>query len=214
MQLIAFIRSLCFNLRYLPLRQAVHLPVWITGNFRTVQLSRGQLVLHRPLRKSVILGAGGSPGLPAFHGGLYLAPGSRLVLRGFTVVGEGSVLRCDAGARLELGENFYCNKNCFLRSANVIRFGDECLLGWNVQINTTDGHPIRRNGVAGPVSAPVEVGRRVWITANTILTKGVSIAEGCVVAQGAVVTKSVDTPRALVGGVPARVIATDIDWEK
>lgn len=131
-----------------------------------------------------------------------------------TVVGQGSVLRCDKDSVIELGKNFYCNKNCFIRSSAEIKFGDECSLGWNVQINTNDGHTIMHNGVKTNTVGSVKCGNHVWLTSNTIITKGVSIADGCVVAQGAVLTKSIHEPNALVGNVPACIIGHNIDWEK
>jgi len=57
--------------------------------------------------------------------------------------------------------------------------------------------PVRSHGI--------EVGRDVWIGANATITDGVRIGDQAVVGAGAVVTRDVP-PRAIVGGVPARVI--------
>ena len=54
----------------------------------------------------------------------------------------------------------------------------------------------------------------VWITSNTILTKGVYVADGCIIAQGAVVTKSIEERNCLIGGVPAKIISKNIEWRK
>ncbi|TGX80313.1 acyltransferase [Palleniella muris] len=213
MTLLNLLRSIYFNFRYLPLGQAIYLPIWITTNFR-YKLSRGQLVLSKPYRRSVFLGDCGSFGLQQFHGGLYLAEGAKLILHGMTVLGEGTVLRCDKNSVIELGNNFYCNKNCFLRSSELIQFGAECSLGWNVQINTNDGHVIVHNGTRSDCIGAVKFGNNVWLTSNVIVTKGVKVADGCIIAQGAVVTKSIEDNNVLVGGVPARVINQNVYWEK
>ena len=214
MQILNFIKSLYFNFRYLPFKQAIYMPVWITSNFRIHGLKRGQLILHQPYRKSVFLGDCGSPGLQEMKGGLYFTHNTKLILHGFTVISQGSVLRMDAGATIELGKNFYCNKNCYFRASQNIAFGDDCLLGWNVQINTSDGHAIIHNGEQSNSESPVTIGDHVWITSNTILTKGVSVADGCIIAQGAVVTKSIEEQNCLIGGVPAKIISTNIEWRK
>jgi len=56
----------------------------------------------------------------------------------------------------------------------------------------------------GPQKAIV-IGEDVWIGANVVVLKGVSIGPGAIVAAGAVVTKSI-LPNEIWGGVPARRI--------
>lgn len=53
-------------------------------------------------------------------------------------------------------------------------------------------------------TAPV-IGNDVWVGANVIIQRGVSIGDGAVIAAGAVVTKDVPA-YAIVGGCPAKVI--------
>lgn len=214
MKILDALKSFYFNFRYLPFQQAVYLPIWITTNFKVIKLKRGQIILDHPYRKNFIFGASGSPGLQEHGGGLYLEPNAKLLLHALCVISQGTVLRCDRDATIELGPNFYCNKNCFLRSANSIKIGDDCSLGWNVQINTNDGHAIRHNDKKVTTSAPITIGNHVWLTSNTIITKGITIPNGCIVAQGAVVTKTIQEPNVLVGGIPAKVLRANVEWEK
>lgn len=55
-------------------------------------------------------------------------------------------------------------------------------------------------------AAPVVIGRRAWLSARATVLPGVSIGAAAVVAAGAVVSRDVSA-HALVGGVPAKVIA-------
>ena len=61
---------------------------------------------------------------------------------------------------------------------------------------------IRRSHIT---TAPVRIGRGVWIAAGAMVLQGVEVGDDSVVAAGAVVTKDV-APRTLVAGVPARVV--------
>lgn len=214
MFIIDFLKSVYFNLRYLPFKQAIYLPIWVTTNLKDCKLKRGQLILKQPYCKSIFLGACGSPGLQQYNSGLYLDEGAKLIFHGMTVISEGSVLRCDKDSIIEFGKNFYCNKNCFMRSSDRIVFGDECSLGWNVQLNTNDGHIVKHNGKDVSQIRSIIVGNHVWLTSNTIVCKNVIIAEGSIVAQGAVVTKSITETKAMIGGVPAKVIGHNVEWQK
>lgn len=57
------------------------------------------------------------------------------------------------------------------------------------------------------VDGKIVVGEDAWVGAGTILLSHCSIGRGAVVAAGAVVSKPVP-PYAVVGGVPAKIIAT------
>lgn len=211
-KIVSLLYSIYFNLRYFPLKIAMKLPVMVLKPVR-VKMNRGQMQISNPQRFNVIFG-GGSPGMPHFKGVILLAPGSELRIRRRAIIAEGTTLRCDEGATISIGDNFYCNCNCYFRSSNSISFGDDCALGWNVQINTTDGHPIIHGGKPVEMSKPVSVGNHVWLTSNVILSKGASIADDSVVAQGAVVSKCFTDTNILLGGVPAKQIADKIEWKK
>lgn len=210
--LINFIKTLYFNFRYLPLKQALCLPIYVTTNLGEIQLHRGQLILKEPYRKSVIIGACGSAALQQFKSGIHLSKGATLIFNGMTVIAEGCVLRCDKDSSIEFGKDFYCNKNCFFRSSDKITFGDGCSLGWNVQINTNNGHPVWSEGDSFPIKGPVKIGNHVWITSNVIIGKNVDIANGCIIAQGSVVSKKFEEEKSLIGGVPATIIKKNIQW--
>ena len=48
--------------------------------------------------------------------------------------------------------------------------------------------------------------------ARSIIIKGVTIGDGAVIAAGAVVTHDVP-PHTLVGGVPANILRSNIEWK-
>lgn len=211
-KVICLIYSFYFNMRYLPLMVALKLPVKVTNRVK-VKARRGQIIISCPSRSCVILG-GGSPGMQHFNSVILIAKGGCLKIMGAAVIGEGTTLRCDEDATIKLGDKFYCNCNCYLRSTDSISFGEDCALGWNVQINTSNGHPVFHDGKLVEMSMPVSIGRHVWITSNVIISKGVTVADGCIIAQGAIVNKNFEEPNVLLGGVPAKPIANNIEWKK
>lgn len=71
--------------------------------------------------------------------------------------------------------------------------------------NCEDFMLIRRRDAPFEGDLRTTIGNDVWIGANAVIMRGVSIGDGAIVGAGAVVTKDVP-PFAIVGGVPARII--------
>lgn len=110
----------------------------------------------------------------------------------------------DFGKNITVGDHVFINSGCRFQDQGGIYIGDEALIGHNVVLATLD-HDISpdRRHILHP--APIRIGKRVWIGAGAVITKGVTIGDQAVIAAGAVVTR--DVPRDVIaGGVPAKVI--------
>jgi maltose O-acetyltransferase len=105
-----------------------------------------------------------------------------------------------------IGSRVTINENCSLQGCEI---GDDALIApWCYVV--TRNH--RFDDLEIPISAqgygeerPPRIGRDVWIGARVMLLPGISVGDGAIVAAGAVVTRDVP-PRAIVAGVPARVL--------
>jgi acetyltransferase-like isoleucine patch superfamily enzyme len=62
------------------------------------------------------------------------------------------------------------------------------------------------------MTKPVHIGNHVWIGMNVMILKGVTIGDGAIIAAGSVVNRDVPE-RCLAGGVPAKVIKENVQWE-
>jgi acetyltransferase-like isoleucine patch superfamily enzyme len=114
---------------------------------------------------------------------------------------------------------FFGNSRIYCTSSIFI--GKGCWISDHVFIMDSNLHPIsakRRlqdaenfsRGIFPDVyldipNAPVVIQDSVWIGANSVVLKGVTIGEGAVVGAGSVVTKDV-APWTIVGGNPAKLI--------
>ena len=86
-------------------------------------------------------------------------------------------------------------------------------MGWNVQINTNDGHEVYYDNKICVNHGNIFIGENVWLTSNSIVCKNTSIADGCILAQGAILTKKITDKNSLIGGVPAKVIKKGVRWQ-
>ena len=113
----------------------------------------------------------------------------------------------DHGTNIRIGRNVFVNQNCRFNDVGGIDIGDDVMLGPNVSL-ITSGHPVnpadRRTGIT---SAPITIGRNVWVGTCALVLQGVTVGDDAIVGAGAVVTRNVP-PRTLVAGVPATVVKT------
>jgi acetyltransferase-like isoleucine patch superfamily enzyme len=120
---------------------------------------------------------------------------------------SGSTIHVHKGAKLTIGSG-YANYNVEIYCFKDIQIGYGVALSHHVTIRDSDNHQLSGQK---EVSLPIKIGDHVWIGMNSIILKGVSIGDGAVVAAGTVVTHDVPA-HALVAGVPAKVIRTDVKW--
>jgi len=89
-----------------------------------------------------------------------------------------------------------------------ITIGEYCNFGGNVWIWDTDFHSlewqVRRKTSAGPSTKPIAIGNDVFVGANTIILKGVSIGDRSIIGAGSVVSKDIPADEVWAGN-PARL---------
>lgn len=62
------------------------------------------------------------------------------------------------------------------------------------------------------ISAPIKIGRYVWICARATVCSGVNVADGAVLGLGSIATKNLDAWQ-VYAGIPARPIRTRVKHE-
>ena len=130
-------------------------------------------------------------------------------------------VRCYAGGTISIGNFVWMSLRGQIISATHVEIGDYCIFGRDVYISDTNEHPLDpalrreqtiamlRDGIepdrSAAASAPVIIGKDVWVGERAAILKGVSIGDGAIIAAMSVVTKDVPAGT-VVAGNPARVV--------
>lgn len=124
------------------------------------------------------------------------------------VIGSGSNVFIGNGAKLKLGSG-YIDRKVVIYCYQDISIGQDVMIAEDVMIRDSNNHTIAYEGYVK--DAPIVICDKVWIGARATILCGVTIGEGSVIASGSVVTKDVPA-HCLVGGVPAKILKTNIEW--
>jgi acetyltransferase-like isoleucine patch superfamily enzyme len=108
---------------------------------------------------------------------------------------------------ISIGPGTYLNRRTELHCERSIAIGAGCAVAWDVHILDSDHHALDGDDQ----SADVVIGDHVWIGSRVTILKGVHVGDGAVIAAGSVVATDVPAG-SLVGGVPARVLRTEVTW--
>lgn len=145
---------------------------------------------------------------------LYLGKGVRVILgkgASFSIgsgvyLSPGCVVQVDDGANLVMEDRVYMNECCRVTVVESVCIGADTIFEPNVQIYDHD-HDFNRGGVRpGLLHAPVNIGKCCWLCANTVVTRGCSIADRSLVSANSVITHDAPQGSALYAGAPARLI--------
>lgn len=210
-----YIYSLWFCLKILPFGDAIKTPINISRRVNVGTIRKGAIVLNGPIRHNrVFIGHRGFSAIADGSGLVNIEPGGKLIINGTASFAQGIRLWIDSNATMTVGNNFSCNKNCLFRAFDDITIGADVLMGWDIELNTTDGHLLQIDGVSNINHGSISIGNHVWVASHVVFSKKSSVAAGSVVAQKSLVATKHRTSNVLLAGTPARVIKENVEWQE
>lgn len=208
-------KTLRFNFKYLPFRQAIKFPIVVSRHCRVRRLG-GTVRIDSDIHTAMIHIGFDSVGIFDNKRSRSIWENSGTVIfKGRAILGHGTKLAVGEQATLCFGTNFSVTAESSIIAFHCIEFGDNCLLSWEVLIMDTDFHGIySEQGTLINNVSPVLVGNNVWVGCRSTILKGVKINDGTVIAAGSVVTRSTEESDCIVGGNPIKVLKKNIRWQQ
>jgi acetyltransferase-like isoleucine patch superfamily enzyme len=204
-------KTIYFNLRVLPFRQAIRLPLLVSPKVGLYDL-RGDVTIRGPIRPAMILIGFGELGAFDFRRSRAVwQVAGRVVFEGPVRLGHGFKLTVAETGTVTFGAEFLGIIESQVICRESISFGPGSAVGWSTMIIDTDFHElIPDHGPPAPPNAPIEIGEGAWIGARSTIMKGVRIPHDTVVAAGSVVARPIEDPNTVVAGNPAKTVRTGV----
>ena len=109
-----------------------------------------------------------------------------------------------------------CSVICDFEPNRSITIGDECMFAPEVWMRTSDGHGVYSTLTKERLnkSDNIKIGNHVWVLSRCFIAKGAELGDNLIVATNSVVTKKFNTENAMIGGIPAKLIKSDVAWSR
>ncbi|MBR2081517.1 MAG: acyltransferase [Elusimicrobiaceae bacterium] len=122
---------------------------------------------------------------------LEMEKGAKVTLGKCVRAHSGCKIKTRKGAVLEIGDDVHLNYNCIIVCRKHISIGEGTEFGPSVYIYDHD-HDYK-SGLKKQLfkEGDIRIGKNCWIGANTIILRGVNIADDCIIAAGSIITKDI-----------------------
>lgn len=128
-----------------------------------------------------------------------------------TRIGYGVRVKAGFSGKISIGKNVLIDDYSFISAQDTIQIGDEAMIASHCYIvDFNHIYPLSKSKKnigkkSGYITAPVKIGKYVWIGTHSVVLPGVTIGENAVIGAGSVVTKNIPANTIAVGN-PAKVV--------
>lgn len=197
--------TIFFNFYYLPLNQAIYLPILLYKP-HFIKLKGNIIINSSKIKFGMIkLGQYNVPLYPN-SGIIYQNNGGKIIFNGKCSIGNNSTIAIGEKGKLFLGENFNATSSLKLVVFHKVTMEEEVLIGWNCTICDTDFHQLllMDSNIKLPAYSAITIGKNCWLAQNCIVQKGTILPPHSIAATNSLLNKIYDIPNySLIAGQPA-----------
>lgn len=209
-------KTIYFNLRYLPLKQALKLPIFINYHCDISKI-KGKIKLLNQIKPALI--RIGFHKVPAINtkDSTRIAIDSNGILEfdGSAHIGRGSKLYVSKNAKLHIGDNFAISASSSILCYKSISFGRDIQFSWDCLVMDSDTHHIY-NEAKEVMNSPKDIifGNKIWIGCKSTILKGNNLPSNTVIGACSCITDSHNIrPNTIIVGTPAKSVKEIGSWE-
>lgn len=206
---INFVKTIWFNLKMLPLRDAYKLPFIFYGRTKFRSL-KGHIELMVPAKMRLVqIGTPSSYVANAVPMNIIHIDGT-LKIFSHVSMGMGAYLEVDSNGVLTFGRSvnnrLWFGSNARVWCTNTITI-EGARFAWDCQVIDTNFHEMEliQGHKSVPLSNPIKIGNHVWVGNRTTIYKNTVLPDETIVASNSIVNKDFSNlaPYCLLAGTPA-----------
>ena len=207
-------KTIWFNFKYLPIRQAIKLPIWVTYKSR-INI-KGKIIIDVKSVKPAMIRFG-------FHrvpicdykssSQIIISHHGTLIFKGTAHIGQGTKIYVNNDGRLILGDNFAISSNTQLNCFKEIVFGRDIQFAWDCLVMDSDTHNIfDKDDKIVNSDQTIVFGDKIWIGCRCTILKGSKIPSNTVIGAESLITKQLFKENTIIAGNPAKSIKEIGGW--
>lgn len=208
------LKTIYFNLKYLPLKQAVKIPILVSNKVFLKTVS-GKLLIDCPIEPGIIKIGYGDVGIfdKEKSRTIWQVSGT-VIFKGKCNIGHGTKISVGGTGKLTIGENFVITAETTIVTYSEIKIGNNCLFSWDILIMDTDFHKLKNeSGTIINKPTPINISDNVWIGCRCLVLKGAQIPTNSVIGANSIVGKILDKENCLYVGSTCKIVKENITWE-
>lgn len=180
--------TIVFNFYYLPIRQAIRLPIWIYKP-KFVKLRGKVRIEGRITPGMILLGPWGGHMYP--NNGIYWMNEGEVTFRGKCFIGNNSFILTGKDGKIIFGPHFLAPTSAKIISYKGIEFGERVSLGFQVTVMDTNFHPLydRENQQFRKAYGKIRIGDHNWFGAECFIMHSVTTPPRCIFGLRSVITR-------------------------
>lgn len=200
-------KTLFFNLKYLPLKQAIKLPILL---YKPKFIKcKGKIIIDSNTVSTGMIKLGFNRAHAYPHSGItFENNGGTIVFKGNALIGNNSSLCIGPNGEVAFGNNFNATTTFKLVCWYKIDFDSNVRFGWDNMILDTNFHRLKmmNGGWANKGYGSIHIGHDNWIASKCIILANTETQPYTVVATNSLLQKKYDISYILLGGSPAKII--------
>lgn len=212
------LRSIILNFKLFSFKQAIHLPLIVSRNIKISYIYRGAIQIDciNIFPGMIQLGYSdvGTINIQQSPSVLQILKGGKIIFNGKCHIGAGCNISVGTNGVLEFDNGFNCSgRTAFIAHKSIV-FKEQCLVSWGCTFIDTDFHLIKENGDIINEPSEILINNNVWIGCNCNILKGSMLPSNSVLGAGSLLNKKYSDENCIYAGNPAKLVKTNITWEK